>query len=168
MRSAKATSHVGAPVTDVFTFLADLRNHWRLAGPWIEVLQLTPDHGHADGATVRLRGPLGLVVAARTSVYERREPTEIRGSGKAGGSLADVVWSLGQAGPDRTQVAVEVQLRRATPHHRAIWLLGGAIWLQSRLSHTVSELEHHVQAHATATETRPGQPKRSPLPATSN
>lgn len=133
---------------DVFAFLADLRNHWRLAGAWIDVVALTPPAGPASGATVRLRGPLRMVLAVRTTVDEVAAPNTIRGRGSSGRSRADVRWRLDAAGDDRTRVAVEVRLLRATLVHRALWAAGGRTWLARRLAATVGGLGPHLHAHA--------------------
>ena len=53
---------VAAPPRAVFSFLADLENHWLLTDRFVEVLTLErpADGGPAHGGTVRMRGPFGL------------------------------------------------------------------------------------------------------------
>src|SRR5512144_384353 len=95
MRRARATATVQAPDAAVFGFLEDLANHWRLAGRWIEVVALHPHRGPARGATVRLRGPGGLVRReARTAVDEARPHAVLRGHAAVGRTLAAVRWDI--------------------------------------------------------------------------
>lgn len=148
MRRATASSAVDAPIGEVFAFLSDLRHHWRLAGRWIEVTGLTNGQALADGATIRLRGPLGMAFAVRTSVEELRPPHAIIGAGACGRSRGEVTWRLRDAGPRGTDVSVEVVLRRAAIHHWAVWLAGGRAWLTRRLAQTVGDLDAHLLAHA--------------------
>ena len=148
VRIASASSEVAAPIGDVFAFLADLRNHWRLTGDWIDVAELTPQGAAATGATVRLRGPLRSAIAVRTTVEAVEEPLSIRGRGVAGGSRADVAWTFTAEAPGVTHVTVEVVLRRASFAHGVLWLLGGRAWLARRLAVTVRGLEPHLCAHA--------------------
>ncbi len=152
---ARASADVGAPADEVFAFLADLRNHWRLAGPWIEVVALRPAEGRADGATIRLRGPLGMVFSVDTRVDEHHAPMRILGRGACGRSRAVVVWDLKPAGAGRTRVSVAVRLVRAAPHHRLIWTAGGRAWLARRLGQTVGGLGADLRAHAIAPRVAP-------------
>ena len=154
VRSAAATAEVDAPAGEVFAFLADLHNHWRLAGPWIEVVAVTATDARADRATIRLRGPLGMVFPVATQIDEVREPHTIKGRGACGGSHGQVIWSLADAESGSTRVSVDVRLQRAAVHHRAIWLAGGRAWLARRLAQTVSGLDRDLAAHAAVSPLR--------------
>jgi uncharacterized protein YndB with AHSA1/START domain len=141
-RSATAATTIAAPPDRVFALLADLRNHWRLAGPWIEVVALHPADGPAHGATVRLRGPLGLARSMSTVVDEASADTRLRGHAIAGATRADVAWGLEpheQTGG--TRVTITVALRTAAWHDRLLWALGGRRWLARRLRHTAVGLD---------------------------
>lgn len=140
MRSAAASAEVGAPVDEVFGFLADLDNHWRLASRWIEVVTLESNGDRADGATVRLSGPLGLARTVRTQVDHIVPPSAIRGRGRSGRTDAEVAWRLAPA-PAGTRVWVEVRLLRASGADRLIWLAFGRAWLARRLQLTVGGLD---------------------------
>ena len=133
MRSAEASSEVRAPVDEVFRFLADLGNHWRLASRWIEVVTLHPAGQRADSATVILSGPLGLARTVQTRVDQVTPPSAIRGHGTSGRTHADVSWTLAPA-TGATRVSVEVRLIRASLADRAIWLCFGRAWLARRLN----------------------------------
>ena len=148
MRNAAASAEVDAPAGEVFEFLADLNNHWRLAGRWIEVVTVVTADARADRATIRLRGPLGMVFPVNTQIDEVREPHTIKGRGASGSSRGAVIWHLAESAPGLTRVTVDVQLQRAAVHHRAIWLAGGRAWLARRLEQTVAGLEAVLAAHA--------------------
>ncbi len=70
----EATAIVPAAPEEVFEFLSDLSNHWRLVDRFVEVISLTgPDGGPPDSGVVRLRGPLGVRRTVHTRVtVERR------------------------------------------------------------------------------------------------
>jgi hypothetical protein len=136
-------------VENVFGFLADLGNHWRLASRWIEVVTLDRAGERADRATVRLSGPLGLARTVQTRVEEVRPPSAIRGHGTSGRTQAEVSWSL-QPATGATRVCVEVRLLRASAADRLIWLAFGRAWLTRRLQLTVSGLDEVLDALAPA------------------
>lgn len=140
VRTSEASAEVRAPIDVAFAFLADLRNHWRLASRWIEVASLTPEDGPATAATVQLSGPLGLRRSVETVVDEVTAPRTIRGHGVGGRTRAEVTWRLERAG-DRTRVRVTVDLTEATLADRVIWQAGGRAWLARRLRGTLSRLE---------------------------
>lgn len=145
MRSAEATAQVSTPVDEVFEFLADLDNHWRLASRWIEVVTLQSAGERADGATVRLSGPLGLARSVQTQVERVTQSSEIRGRGRSGRTQAEVAWTL-DAVHAGTRVAVEVRLLRASAADRLIWLAFGRVWLARRLRLTVAGLDEVLAA----------------------
>jgi len=149
VRSAEASAEVRSPVENVFGFLADLGNHWRLASRWIEVVTLDRAGERADRATVRLSGPLGLARTVQTHVDRVTPPSAIHGHGTSGRTHADVSWTLAAAA-GATRVSVEVRLIQASVTDRAIWLCFGRAWLARRLQLTVSGLDDVLDALAPA------------------
>lgn len=149
MRSAEASAEVRAPVDEVFGFLADLGNHWRLASRWIEVVTLHRAGERADSATVRLSGPLGLARTVQTKVDSVTPPSAIRGRGSSGRTRAEVAWTL-EPVSGATRVGVEVRLIRASATDRLIWLTFGRAWLARRLQLTVSGLDDVLEVLAPA------------------
>ncbi len=140
MRCSKASAAVSVPIAAAFAFLADLRNHWRLASRWIEVVSLTPASGPAEAAVVQLNGPLRLARTVHTRVDHFAEPHTIQGHGTAGRTRAAVTWTL-ERNRDRTLVSVAVQLTDASLPDRLIWHAGGRLWLARRLRQTLTGLE---------------------------
>src|ERR687886_521910 len=68
----EAAALVPAPPEDVFAFLSDLRNHWRLADRFVEVLTLEASDGErADGGRGRGRGPPGRGARAGAAADDR-------------------------------------------------------------------------------------------------
>src|SRR4051812_41213146 len=88
----EAAALIPAPPEDVFEFLRDLSNHWRLTDRHLSVVQL---NGEGDGATVRLCGPLGVRRTVHTHVTATREPRLLIGIAQLdGGTRARVSWTL--------------------------------------------------------------------------
>ncbi len=157
MRSARAAADVGAPAAEVYDFLSDLGNHWRLASRWIEVVTLKPATGPADGATVRLSGPLGLSRTVHTRVDASVRPTVVRGQGSSGNTSADVEWQIAERG-EGSRVSVEVRMREAELRDRVIWSIGSRAWLSRRLQQTLSELDETLDAHHSSREAQASSP----------
>ena len=150
MRSAEASSEVRAPVDEVFRFLADLGNHWRLASRWIEVVDAAPGgqrgrqrDGHPEWSA-RSRAHRADTRWTRSRRHPRSAVTATSGR-----THADVSWTLAPA-TGATRVSVEVRLIRASLADRAIWLCFGRAWLARRLQLTVSGLDDVLVAVAAA------------------
>jgi hypothetical protein len=137
----EAAALIQAPPEDVFAFLSDLRNHWRLADRFVEVVTLeSSDGGPADGGTVRVRGPLGLRRTAVTRVVAAREPRLMIGTAELeGGTRARVSWVLGKR-LNATRVRLAAEIERAGVLDRALLALGGRWWLQRRFASTLERL----------------------------
>ncbi|HKP88860.1 MAG TPA: SRPBCC family protein, partial [Thermoleophilaceae bacterium] len=104
----EAAALIPAPPEVVFAFLCDLRNHWRLADRFVEVLTLdSSDGGRADGGRVRVRGPFGMRRTVSTRVAAAREPRLIIGTAElASGTRARVSWVIaGRLGSSRVRLA---------------------------------------------------------------
>jgi uncharacterized protein YndB with AHSA1/START domain len=132
-----ATALIPAPPEDVFDFLSDLHNHWRLTARAIRVVQLD---GDADGGTVRIRGPLGLGRTAHTRVTAAREPRLIIGVAQLpSGTRARVSWTLaGRVNNTRVRLAAEIE--QAGPLDRALLALGGRAYMTRVFEGTLERL----------------------------
>ena len=137
----EAAAVIPAAPEEVFAFLSDLRNHWRLADRFVEVVTLeSSEVGHADGGTVRVRGPLGLRRTATTRVVAAREPRLMIGTAElAGGTRARVSWFLGKR-LNSTRVRLAAEIERASLLDRVLLALGGRWWLRRRFASTLERL----------------------------
>jgi hypothetical protein len=137
----EATGLVPAAPEDVFEFLSDLANHWRLVDRFVEVIELDGAHGGPpDRALVRLRGPLGVRRTVRTRVTAAREPRLIIGMAELGDDTrARVSWTLaGRLGHTRVRLAAEVE--HASRLDRLLLALGGRAWLRRRFAFGLERL----------------------------
>jgi uncharacterized protein YndB with AHSA1/START domain len=154
----EAAALVPAPPEEVFAFLSDLRNHWRLADRFVEVVTLeSSDGSQANGGQVRVRGPLGIRRTATTRVVAAREPRLIIGTAELpGGSRARVSWILaGRLGSTRVRLAADIE--RASAIDRALLALGGRWWLRRRFASTLERLGREL---AERPQTAGGAPAR--------
>ena len=141
----EAEALVPAAPEDVFEFLVPLGNHWRIADPFIEVLEL--DEG-GRGGRVRLHGPLGVRRTARTSVTAVHSPRLIIGTAELpGGTRARVSWTLAdRLGSTRVRLAAEVEHARGPD--RLLLALGGRLWLRRRFARTLERLAERFEPAA--------------------
>jgi uncharacterized protein YndB with AHSA1/START domain len=145
----EAVALVPAPPGEVFDFLSDLANHWRLVDRFVEVIELTgPPDGPADSGVVRLRGPGGVHRTVRTRVTAARRPRLIIGTAELGdGTRARVSWTLaGRLGQTRVRLAAEVE--NAGALDRLLLALGGREWLKRRFAHGLEALAERFAAEA--------------------
>ena len=75
----EATAIVPAHAEELFSFLSDLSNHWRLVDRFVEVLSVDGSEG-----LVRLRGPLGVRRTVHTRGPAARAPALIGGTAELG------------------------------------------------------------------------------------
>ncbi len=148
------TREVAADAEQAFAFLADLENHWLIAGRFVEVIDLDGPPGGRSGGRVRLRGPFGLRRTAHTRVEFARRPEAMGGCAQmSGGTVAHVRWLLRRADA-RTFVTLGTRIQHASGLDRLLLRLGGRAWLRSRFDGALRALEHHL------TETPPTWPAR--------
>ena len=154
----EAVALVPAAPEDVFAFLSDLANHWRLLDRHVDAVELDGDR---DRAVVRLRGPLGVRRTVHTRVTVAREPRLIIGVAELGsGTRARVSWTLaGRLGETRVRLAAEVE--QAGPFDRILLALGGRVWLERRFVYGLDRLAERFRA-------RPPTPPPSRPPAGSS
>ena len=139
----EATALVPAPPDEVFGFLCDLENHWRLTGSRVEVLDL---NGARDGASVRLRGPLGLRRTARTKVTAARSPRFLIGVAELpSGTSARVSWTLASR-MNQTRVRLAADIEHVTPTDRMLLALGGRAWMRRIFDRALDQLTDRFSA----------------------
>jgi uncharacterized protein YndB with AHSA1/START domain len=121
----------------VFAFLADLRNHWRLEERFLE---LDDDVG-PDGGSIRLTGPFGLSRKARTRVLEAERPTRVAGRADLrGGTVGLVAWEIRPEGSG-SSVRLSAQVPQAWWPDRVFLALGGRAWLRALFERALENLE---------------------------
>ena len=143
----EAVALVPAAPEEVFAFLSELENHWRLLDGHVEVLEL--DGAPSDRAVVRLRGPLGVRRTVRTRVTAAREARLIIGVAELGESTrARVSWTLAsRLGDTRVRLAAEVE--HADAFDRMLLRLGGRVWLERRFGYALERLAERLSAAPT-------------------
>jgi uncharacterized protein YndB with AHSA1/START domain len=148
----EATAVVDAPPDDVFDFLSDLGNHWRLVDRLVDVVSL--EGSPPDRAVVRLRGPLGLRRTVHTHVTASRAPRLLIGVAEMGTTRALVSWTLAPHGGE-TRVSLSAEVQKASAVDRLLLACGGRAWLRRRFGHGLKRLADRFQP----------TPERSPTPA---
>lgn len=156
MRSITARKLVSAPVAEVFAFLSDLENHWRLSSRFEVVgLERNPD-GAAVGGTIRVHGPLGLHRTVRTRVLQVDPPIAMRGEAVVDATRAEVAWALSPRG-DATLVELSVVLTAQSWRDRMLFTFGGTPWLRQQFRGILDELDDFVRGgEARNDQARPG------------
>jgi len=143
MNSISAQRHIAAPPERVFSFLADLESHWRLAGRWIEVEALEGPPGRRSGGRVRLRGPFGVGRTAETRITEISEGECVAGTAVMGGTRGRVCWKLTPEASG-TLVCLEATIDELEAGDAMLLHLGGRQWLSSRFGNTLVALEREM------------------------
>jgi carbon monoxide dehydrogenase subunit G len=140
----EAVALVPAAPEEVFAFLSELANHWRLLDSHVDVVEVDDDR-----AVVRLRGPLGVRRTVRTRVTVAREPRLIIGIAELGESTrARVSWTLaGRLGDTRVRVAAEVE--HADLLDRILLAVGGRAWLERRFANGLERLAARFSSELT-------------------
>lgn len=130
-----AEAVVPAAPEAVFRFLSDLRNHWRLAGRWIEVVEI----GDAGGR-VRMKGPLGIRRTATTRVDDAQPQHRMSGTAElSGGTVAHVRWDLSEDSRG-TLVRLSAEIERANAPDRVLLAVGGAAWMRRHFRQILERL----------------------------
>jgi hypothetical protein len=133
----RASADLAQPPEQLFAFLCDLCNHWRLSPAFVEVERVD---GDGEGARIRIVGPLGFARRARTRIVEEREPRLMRGVADVGRrTRGEVTWRLEPHGGG-TQVTLLAEVVAAAWWDRVVLALGGRLWLQRGLRQAVRRL----------------------------
>ena len=129
-----ARRRVARPRDELYEQLADLRGHWRLAGRWVQPLEL-----REDGGIVRVLGPAGLHRTIHTMLTDAREPECVAGEARIGRTRASIQWLLEEDGAG-TLVTLRADVLEAGLLDRAMLALGGRRWMQGRFAATLQRL----------------------------
>ena len=160
-REIRASRLVQAPQEEVFEFLADLENHWRLADRFVGVLTLDREAGGpAHGGRVCMRGPLGVRRTAATRVLAADPPQQMVGVAELGRrTRAFVRWKLSE-GEGGTGVRLEATADRVGWLDRLLLVLGGRAWLERRFRAVLDRLADVLRAEGDGS----GGPATPPAP----
>jgi carbon monoxide dehydrogenase subunit G len=143
---------VPASQQEVFAFLSDLANHWRLMDGGVEVVDLDEA---AQSGVVRLRGPLGMHRTVRTKVTDALPPRLLVGTATVGTKTrARVTWTLSEE-PAGTQVRLVAAVEQATLLDRSLLALGGRTWLRRRFAFGLERLAARFAQPASNASTVP-------------
>ena len=135
----EATRVVAAAPEAVFSFLASLENHWKLAARWVEVVSIEDGSGR-----VRIRGPLGIHRTVRTTVVDAQPSHVMHGTAElSGGTLARVAWELGED-TGGTTVRLSAEVERASGGDRVLLALGGRAWMKRRFDAILEQLDEQL------------------------
>jgi uncharacterized protein YndB with AHSA1/START domain len=148
-----ATSRlVAAPADTVFRYLEDLANHERLAPSRADLIELCRRPGHLDGATVCLRGPLGLRRTASTELVRTEPPRLIVGRATVGSrTIVCVSWTIAAA-PAGSVVSLSATIEAAGPLDSMVLRLGGRGWIARRFSLALDSLAAQLDVTTGAEE----------------
>jgi hypothetical protein len=146
---------ITAPAVELFEFLSDLENHWRLTGKGIEVFKLTGEPGHRTGGRVRIRGPLGISRTVQTEVLAAHPHTEMHGRARIGRSTEAMIrWRLVPQDNERTVVTLDADAHPG-PLDRALLIAGGQRWMTRLFSRTLDRLAERFELGAPKSQTAP-------------
>jgi uncharacterized protein YndB with AHSA1/START domain len=139
-----AQRRIDAPAEEVFAFLADLENHWQLAGDRVEVLNLAGPPGGRTGGHVRMTGPFGIGRSARTEVLGADPPRGMHGRASLSRSTrAAISWTLEPAGT-QTVVRLEAEVT-AGRLDRLLLRAGARRWMTRMFNEVLATLEALLQ-----------------------
>ena len=143
MTSISAERLIPAAPEKVFSFLADLESHWRLAGKWVDVLELEGPPGRRTGGKVRIHGPFGVGRTAVTTITDVNEPECVAGTAAMGDTRGRVRWTLTPEGKG-TRVCLEATVDSLETQDALLLHLGGKQWLHARFGKTLEALEQAI------------------------
>jgi carbon monoxide dehydrogenase subunit G len=146
MRDLTATATVAHRPAEVFAFLSDLRNHWRLEERFVEL-----EGVGGAGGRVRVRGPLGISRVARTEVLAAEPPAPVgrlRGRAEIGRTTrGHVRWEIEPvAGGSRVTLAVGADALGATD--ALLMTVGGRWWMQRLFRSALARLDGAMDAES--------------------
>jgi len=141
-----ASRTLAAPPGAVFSFLADGRNHHKLTGRHISLLELCENRGSGLRGVMIIRGPLGIRRRAHTRIESSREPALIAGSARIGSrTTANVRWDLTEDVRGSTRVALRATLSSCSAFDRLLLSAGGAAWMRRVFANTLELLATYTE-----------------------
>lgn len=146
-----ASRNLAAPRENVFAFLAQARNHHKLAGRGIHLLELSESPERELRGRMLLRGPLGVRRLAVTRTESWREPSSIAGTARLGArTRVRVSWELHAPDRDTTHVVLRAEVRSLAPLDGLLLRAGGGAWVRRLFASTLELLANETEAHSRA------------------
>jgi hypothetical protein len=140
-----ASRTLALPPAAVFAFLADGRNHHKLTGRGVRLLEIRENGESGLRGVLIIRGPFGIRRIARTRIESFLEPTYIAGVARVGSATtAGVRWDLRGSGDGSTRVVLSATVRSSGGVDRLLLSIGGAIWLRRLFAATLELLAAHM------------------------
>lgn len=129
----------------MFAFLEDGRNHHRLTGRSVRLLELCEYRESGLRAVLIIRGPFGIRRRALTRIESAVEPRFIAGSARVGSrTTAGVRWDLSGDGHGPTRVELSAIVRSSGVVDRFLLVIGGAAWMRRLFAATLEQLAAHT------------------------
>lgn len=139
---------VAAAPEAVFCELSDLDAHRQLAAPHIVIEDLHGPRGARTGGVVRLNGPLGVRIRARTAVRSARFGRELSGTVRTdAGTTGTLTWRLEPRG-EQTLVTVQLTAEPRNLLDQCLLRAGGQRWLRRRLRTAIGRLGAGARGYA--------------------
>jgi hypothetical protein len=121
--------------SEIFEFLSDLRNHWRLEPHFVNLQGMD-----SSGGRVRMKGPLGISREARTRVDAVEPRATLRGSAEIGRrTRASIRWEIAPSGSG-SRVTLTGTVDEASLYDRVLLAVGGRWWLQRMFERALQAL----------------------------
>jgi hypothetical protein len=129
---------VDHPPEQVYGFLEQLENHFRLNDDYLRVESLRPDR---RGATITVRGPGGITRTARTEVTTAQAPRRFGGIvTTTTRTRAGAWWTIEPSARGGTRVGLHASIEPSAGRDRLLLALGGRWWLERRFERVVGRL----------------------------
>ena len=122
---------------EVYAFLAQLENHWRLSDRYLRLEQLSADR---RGGRIVIGTPFGLRRTARTRVSATSRPAGLSGAADVGRSTTARVHWIIEPRDAGALVGLEATVIAAGPLDKLLLAAGGRWWLRRRFASVLALL----------------------------
>lgn len=127
----------------VYEFLAELENHWRLDDRLLRLECLDTGTG---ASRIAIRGPLGLRRTARIRLTDTEPARRVTGAAEVGrDTRARVTWTITPR-ERGSCVGVEATVLSAGALDRLLLAVGGRRWMRRRFARVLDQLAHALEA----------------------
>jgi hypothetical protein len=136
---------IEAPAKTVYDFLSQLANHQRMGGHRFRLNTVAPDR---LGATIVIRGPLGIHRTVQTTITCLRPARGVGGTATIGRqTVAHVHWTI-HAANERSHVTLTATIVRTGMLDRLLLAAGGRRWLAHSFHRVLTLLSATIRTAA--------------------